>query len=120
MDQNALDAMMAGLARIEAVLRAAHSDALEAGFPVSWVDGRRRKILEFCLEPRTQQQIREHIGSIAGYEVKQYLDEGLRCGVLASFGTGSCERYLTVLAPPPVSRRTKRASRGKTEKDAGT
>jgi len=112
--------LLVAIARLEAVLRAAYREALQAACPDAWAKGRRVKILEFCVEPRTQQQIRDHVGSIAGSEVKEYLEEGRRCGVLASFGTGSSERYLTVLFPPGAPRRKRRASRPRPDKAMST
>jgi len=99
------EGILVGLARLEAILRAVHREALESTFPAAWAGGRKRKILRFCAEPRTQQEIRSHIGSIAGSEVKQYLEEGLRYGVMASAGTGRSQRYFAVLAPPVGGRR---------------
>jgi hypothetical protein len=99
--------MLAALARIEALLRAVHRDHLESGFPPVWAKGRRRKILDYCSQPRGQQAIRDHVRSIAGDEVKQYLDEALRIGLLAAYGEGEATRYVAVLAPPRQQGRTK-------------
>lgn len=106
-----LEPVLAALARLEAVLRAANRNELEESFPKEWAKGRRRKILEFCAQPRTRQQIREYIGKIAGYEVKQYLDEGVRYGVLACYGAESSIRYVTALRSPPSSPPSKTPSR---------
>jgi len=96
--------LLAALARVEAILRAVNRGSLEEAFPKEWMKGRKRKILDFCTEPRTQQEIRDHVGSIAGYEVRDYLAEGLRYGVLASYRSGVCLRYVTVLLPPADAR----------------
>ena len=101
------NAVLAAVARIEALIRAAHRDQLESCFPAAWTKGRRRRILDYCSRPRGQQAIRNHVGSIAGYEVKDYLDEALQLGLVAAYGEGEATLYVTVLLPPRQRSRKK-------------
>lgn len=110
-DPGSYECLAVALARIEAVLRAANREILEKAFPKQWGDGRRLAILEFCTEPKTPKEIREHIGSIAGYEIKDYLNEGLQSGVLACYETSDGTKYLTVLTPPGAKRKRKPVSK---------
>ena len=110
--------LAAGIARVEALLRVALRRQLANATPESWSKGRRRKILQFCCAPRTQQEIRTHIGSIAGYEIREYLDDGVGRGVLARYAIDTEERFEAVLLPrEPQKRRaaegTRRRRKGK-------
>jgi chromosome segregation and condensation protein ScpB len=98
------EAILPALARIETILRFANQRAVEEVLPKEWTKGRRRRILEFCAEPRTQQEIRDHIRGIAGYEVKQYLAEAVERGIVRQSGTGRGATYVTLLAPFPQLR----------------
>jgi hypothetical protein len=111
------DAVVA-LARIEALLRAANRVTLQESFPDSWNSGRRRKILQFCAQPRTQQEIREHVGTIAGYGMGEYLGEGIQLGILACFGAGKATKYVAALMLRSASGKRGRKKRAKSNRSA--
>lgn len=99
--------LAAGIARVEALLRVALRRQLANAIPGSWLKGRKQKILELCSAPRTRQEIREHLGGIAGYEMRQFLDEAVSLGLLARSAIAANERFETVLRPLKASKRRK-------------
>lgn len=110
--EDAAVSVACALARMEALLRALHQSQLREAIPKQWCQGRRRLILDYCEEPRTQQEIRDHVRSIAGYEMNDYLDDALQVGVLAGYTVGATKYYVSVLSAPDEGPRKGRRAKG--------
>jgi len=108
-----LGELAASTARVEALLRVALRRQIANAVPPPWLKGRKRKILDFCRRPHTQQEIRAHVGSIAGYEMRNHLDEGIGLGLLARYTVADGERFETVVSLQAQKRRTSQSTRSK-------
>lgn len=111
MDQGAQHELLAGVARVEALLRVALRSRLQKAVPPEWLKGRKQEILGFCVQPRTRAEIREHIGSIAGYEIRDFLAEAVQLGLLARWDDANSDHYQTIVHPPRHHDRTQARAR---------